>query len=76
MVQEVTMNDLEVELEDILAQKKNKSKGKKSNDDWDDWDEEPKQHQSQKTTKKSGVIDMFGDIPKAEFNPNMEDDFM
>ncbi|KAH0792126.1 coiled-coil domain-containing protein [Histomonas meleagridis] len=76
---EASMSDLEIELQDIVANKKNKSKSKKQKEDWDDFDDDwgdapAKPHTQNK--KKSGHIDMFGDIPKAEFNPNMEDDFM
>ena len=66
---EVKVADLEAELQDLVANK-GKAKAKKAakDDDADLWDAEPEPTPQQET--------MFGDIPKAEFNPNMEDDFM
>ncbi|OHT08969.1 hypothetical protein TRFO_22303 [Tritrichomonas foetus] len=75
---ECTVKDLEQELEDLVANKK-KSKGKKvqNDDDWDDGGDdwgEPVKKDPRETAKDAKR--MFDDIPKAEFNPNMEDDFM
>jgi hypothetical protein len=73
---EITLADLEAELEDLAAGKgKGKVKAKKADDGWGDdgeddgWGEAPAA-----TTPKKAT--MFGDLPKAEFNPHMEDDFM
>lgn len=68
-MQEVAMSDLEAELDDLIAQKRNRAKVRRGNDDFGGAGAAPR-------AKRSGAVDMFGDIPKAEFNPNMEDDFM
>lgn len=75
---ECSLSDLEAELEDLVA---NKKKSKKK-DDWDDafasddgdFDEwgDPKPKKNAPAKKET----LFGSLPKAEFNPNMEDDFM
>lgn len=76
-----TLADLEAELEDLVALKKKKQSAQdnwdKAFDDSDDVDEwgDPKPKASKKAAPAPRGT-MFGDIPKAEFNPNMEDDFM
>ena len=65
---EARVADLEAELEDLVSNKA-RAKGKKAAAVEDDlWGDEPAKPAQRET--------MFGDIPKAEFNPNMEDDFM
>jgi hypothetical protein len=69
---EITMQDLEEELEDLRARKKGKGKAKpKKPDSDDDWGDDSGKKEP---VKKQGS--MFADQPKVEFNPNMEDDFM
>ncbi|KAK8886026.1 Coiled-coil domain-containing protein 25 [Tritrichomonas musculus] len=77
---ECTVKDLEQELEDIVAnKKKSKNSANQADDDWggddfdDGFDENPKKKVK---VSKNGVQQMLDNIPKAEFNTNMEDDFM
>ena len=81
---ECTVSDLEEELEDIV---KNKRKGKcrvegadgglkvDNDDDDDEWGEQkPKKKDPREMAKEAK--EMLNNIPKEEFDPNMEDDFM
>jgi hypothetical protein len=69
----ITLAEMEADLQDLAAAKKKPKPPPKGKDpDWgdDDWDEPAPKKPPPKTAT------MFGDLPKAEFNPNMEDDFM
>lgn len=75
---ECTVKDLEQELDDLVANKKKKGAAKVQQEEGDDWgDDEPFDSKPKKSKiDPKAAKRMFDDIPKEEFNPNMEDDFM